>query len=643
MRTPHWLVSLLLVLGVGVGLGYSMVPVRESARPAVETHEQPDAEMSRMTAPLPASADPAEPSVPATPVAPDHDPLIEALKQWGLADLEPMPGSITARAVNADGMPLAGVRIELYPILPWGRSSGRADIWAPEDEFWRSLAENNLGTAKTMVQLRRHSQALETDARGEAVFSGLVDVPYRMGAALPGHALTAQGPTEALKPGDSVTWGVRPHGGLRVTVEAPADAGPLRVFARYADYAEPTTLELLPGEIAELRLRPGDWTVRAHARDGRHTCEAVKVTVPDDGELAPLTLRLNAVARVRVRVKFTGGVPQWNECVLLAPVRAELADAEHFDERRRLATPLEQLYQQPHEYQAADLAPGPYLVQVALTQGQSEIRRVDAVAGTNTIEVEFSAPGETAGIVCEVEGPPDRGQPGALYFEALTAAKDGRASADHVRRVWKLSSGRYLLLGAEGATAIRATWHPLGTITREVGRSTLRFHFESPFELQVRLEGRPETLNRHVQAYLKWLDTGNAESGSFTRADKSEKFKGQPGRVELQVEHPEFYGMLLARKVLTLRAGETREVTLRLPEMFELVIEAPAEEVYELKLQPAGEDSREYRLQFGQDGRCILPHVPTGSYTLKYRLRSRPRDELQRSVTVQGNTTTRLR
>lgn len=643
MRTPHWLVSLLLVLGVGVGLGYSMVPVRESARPAVETHEQPGAEMSRMTAPLPASADPAEPSVPATPVAPDHDPLIEALKQWGSAELAAVAGSITARAVNADGMPLAGVRIELYPILPWGRSSGRVDLWAPEDEFWRSVAENNLGTAKTMVLLRRHSQTLETDARGEAVFSALVDVPYSMQAQLPDSVLQAQGPTEQLKPGDSVTWNVWVHGGVRVTVEAPADAGTLRVVARYADYAEPTTLELSPGETADLRLKPGDWSVQARAKDGRHASSPATVTVKDDGEFEPLTLRLKAVAQVRVLVKFAGGVPQWNERVLLAPVRAELTDAEHFDQRRRHATPLEQLYQQPHEYQAADLEPGPYLVQVQLAQGQSEIRRVDAKAGSNTIEVEFSAPSETAGILCEVEGPPDRGQPGALYFDALTPAKDGRVWPERLHRVWKLSSGRYLLLDAEGATAISATWYPLGTITQEVGRSTLRFRFESPFELDVRLEGRPEKLNEHVKAYLNWLDTGNAGSGSFTRTDKSEKFRGQPGRVELRVEHAEFYGMVLVRQELTLRAGETRQVTLRLPEMFELVIEAPADDVYEMKLQSAGDNSREFRLGFGQDGRCILPHVPAGSYTLRYRLRSRPRDELQKSITVQGNTTTRLK
>lgn len=643
MRTPHWLVSLLLVLGVGVGLGYSMVPVRESARPAVETHEQPGAEMSRMTAPLPASADPAEPSVPATPVAPDHDPLIEALKQWGSAELAAVAGSITARAVNADGMPLAGVRIELYPILPWGRSSGRVDLWAPEDEFWRSVAENNLGTAKTMVLLRRHSQTLETDARGEAVFSALVDVPYSMQAQLPDSVLQAQGPTEQLKPGDSVTWSVRALGGLRVTVEAPADAGTLRVVARHADYAEPTTLELSPGETADLRLKPGDWSVQARAKDGRYTCEAVTVTLPDDGELVPLTLQLKAVARVRVLVKFTGGVPLWNEHVRLAPVRAELTDAEHFDERRRLATPLEQLYQRPHEYLTADLEPGPYLLRVELAQGQSETRRVEVVAGSNTVEFEFSAPAETAGILCEVEGPPDTGKPGALDFDALTSAKDGHVWSNRVHRVWKLSSGRYLLLDAEGATAISATWYPLGTITQEVGRSTLRFRFESPFELDVRLEGRPEKLNEHVKAYLNWLDTGNAESGSFTRTDKSEKFRGQPGRVELRVEHPEFNGMVLVRQELALRAGETREVTLRLPEMYELVIEASADEVYELNLQTAGDESRKHILRLDEEGRCILPHVPAGSYTLRYRLRSRPRVELQKSITVQGNTTTRLK
>lgn len=643
MRTPHWLVSLLLVFGVGVGLGYSVTPAPDYVAPAVEPLEQKAAETPRTAAPLPEISGATEPPAPAQPEATGTDPLIEALKQWGLSDLAAVTGSIAARAVDAEGQPLAGVRIELYPRLPWGRSSGRVDVWAQEDQFWRSVAENNLGTAKSMVLLRRHSQTLETDARGEAVFSGLVDVPYSMRAQFPDSVLMAQGPTEQLKPGDSVTWSVRAYRGVRVKVEAPADAGPLRVVARYADDADPTTLELAPGEIADLRLKPGDWSVQARAKDGRHTCDAVTVTVPDDGELAPLTLRLKPVARVRVLVKFTGGVPLWNEYVRLAPVRAELTDAEHFDERRRLAAPLEQLYQRPHEYLTADLEPGPYLVRVELAQGQSETRRVEANAGSNIIEVEFSAPAETAGIVCEVEGPPDRGKPGALYFDALTPAKDGWVRPERLHRVWKLSSGRYLLLGAEGATAISTTWHPLGTITREVGRSTLRFRFELPFELQVRLEGHPEELNGRVQAYLKWLDAGNAESGSFTRADKSEKFKGQPGRVELRVEHPEFYGMVLVRQELTLRAGEARAFTLRLPEMFELVIEAPADEVYEMKLQPAGDDSREFRLGFGQDGRCILPHVPAGSYTLKYRLRSRPQEELRRSLTVQGNTTTRLK
>jgi len=354
-------------------------------------------------------------------------------------------------------------------------------------------------------------------------------------------------------------------------------------------------------------------------------------------------LRLRPVARVRVLVKFTGGVPEWKERVRLAPVRAELNDVEHFDERRRLATPLEHLFQQPHDYQTTDLEPGSYLVQVELSQGQSEIRRVEAVPGATTVEVEFCAPSETAGIVCEVQGPPNMGEPRALYFSALMPAKDGQVWPGGIHRVWKLSSGRYLLLGAEGVTAISATWYPLGTITQEVGRSTLRFRFESPFELDVRLEGRPGQLISYLPARLKWLDHGNEASNSFAMDDDRMKFTGQPGRVVLCVQHPELYGILLVREELTLRAGETREITLRLPEMFELVIEAPADEVYELRLQPAGDESWEHTLRLDEDGRCILPHVPAGSYTLKYRLRSRPRDELRRSVTVQGNTTTRLK
>lgn len=645
MRTAFWLVIVALAFGLGVGAGALILPADSKPPTTIgdssEAAEQPNKPQTALPADLPREelVRPGAPR-PDFPTSSD-DPLLQVLKGLEFEQVKTVEGSITASVTDEDGKPMAGIELRLYPSFPHERQNRPYNYYGSEEEFWESVHNGLSKQAESVIRMWRNKLTATTDVEGRVEFSPLLNVAYSMRFAEEGLGIKPDREPYWIKPGDHVNWGFPARSVVRVTVEPCTGVSSLRINATAPPQGVDNHAEngAKPGESVEFKLRSGTWEISASANKGSLITDVVRVEVEDNGPPQEVTLRLRPVARIRVELIYAGGTPSSGANVWYAPVRADLNDEDHFDTRRNLAVVMQNAAGWHH---ATGLEPGDYIVRAGV-QGFVQTRRIAAVAGENVVQFEFNAPAASEGIECVVEYPEGTERP-RFYFEAEIqyAKTSDHLHHDRVHDFWQLAENSYLLTDLwrrenTRVVAVSVNCPGLGEQRREVTRGkgeVLRFRFESPATLKVAVQDIPQNLGKYVSVRV-------GEKSEYMWND-TVSFDGmQPGTMDVTLRYSRLDQFVLARTTCNLRAGETREISLTMPPMFELVIEADRGE-YSLSTITLQEDeTQSAHISQDRDGCCILPYIPAGTYTVIYYKRSTGKHK-ERTITVRSNTTVRI-
>ena len=656
MRTPHWIGIVVIALIVGGAFGYVMKPVG-SVSPEIQAGDPPIvADRTTETKSKPAlpvdEGTESEKQPPAvstnksydreSSVDPEDDLLLRALQS-----IEPLPAitgdrTITGYVRTPDGDPVAGVRITA--IQKQGFSyPGHPEFESAEDpRLWEFLAEHTRIRVRQELYPFRSSPSVQTNEEGYYELAGLAEKNARVRAVIAGYHLKAQGRTY-VKPDAQLDWVASRAGSISVTVTGASEdeAGSLRVYFRSA-VVEADSQKVKLAEPKSFELGEGTWEVWAEDRQSKLSSDVTTVKV--EAETGPIVVQLvlKTPPDIELKVVTEGGQLLGGFRVLAAPFRADLLPEEHFDERRRMTTRLG-LVTEDGVYRSAVLDPGEYVLGVQNNGTVLATTRIALGDHRAYSSIKVGVPPAHAGIRCVVKVPAGE-KTSRLRFSIYV-----NETAQVPVQTWEMDDGSFLLVPQREfhadveSISVEAYLQSFGTQYRAASAlkgSVVEFTFEAPAELFLKITNVPEGLARDLAINYRLPNGRNSwrNPGSWGRRPKTDEGEiliqagmVQPGSYEYWIQAGHRNGTPeLARTSFVVEAGEDTVVEMRLVDLYEVTLEASGVEVYTWMslLWEEHPEERGTSLHMDDDGTCIIPYLPAGTYTIKYRVNvSEPREK----------------
>lgn len=662
MRTPYWIGIVVLALILGAVVGYALKPVKGLALAAERDSSLPRVAQRECDGPLNDTATPhrEEPGTPSPvpdeqkPVSSVYDDLIlQALKS--IEPLETPAGDkkITGYVRTPDGAPVVGAQViaiqqESYTWPRHPRSTS-----AEDPELWEYLVKHTRTHVQRELYPLINNRTATTDADGYYELAGLAEDRANLSARCPGYEIKRQR-RGFIRPDAEVDWVAYRSRVVVVTVSAIGDTAPNNVRLCYkAEAVSEVTKTGKLNEPISASVGEGTWTFWATDRDNLWRSEQVELQIGSDGTSLELVLNLEPPRRLSIKVESSGGRPQQGYSVYYAKFRDDLTVEEHFDPRRRMVEDIR--FRGEGLYQTGALSPGTYAVGVL--DGNSLVDATRLIIEDSEAEYTFKThcPSLSDGIRCVVEAPDGYEIRNPNFSIVLNELSNMGV------QVWLLDDGSYLLIPMKpdlediDNIAVQLDLPNLGTGFADCSSLTaasVTLRFDEGAKVDVRITNLPD----HEQSKLaiSWVQPGRRKvwrhvvtrraSGTEDEPEALESLgELQPGTYEISIR---LAGRIsvpdLAVASVKVESGQDQVINLKLVDLYEVILEASGVEVYTwmtLNWDGAIERAR-HNLHMDDDGKCIIPLVPAGTYTVKYLVDRF--DEREKTFTVKGNSTVYL-
>jgi hypothetical protein len=406
-------IGVVLALAVGLGVGYLLGASGGTVPPARA-----------------ASSAPPEPS----PESRGRTPFEEALPAFPSGPVERGTGTITGRALRADGAPLSGVTVRGTP------SPVRRD---PDEGVRRLVADLEA----------RHAGIVEavTGSDGGYTLAGLAGRPYDVSARLAGYRFTSDVPR--ARPGGTVNFRAQEALEISFDVTMP-DGTPAPDATIHLKAGGRTTAYAWSREAPRVLLPLGNFL--CFAEHGEGSCRSEETPLLVRAPAPPMVfLRLNGRTGLRGAV-FFGKDLMFEDVSVKAmtftgrdpPDPARLEDADgHSD----WATA-----DRGFRYQLLDLPPGRYLVGVEIQSTIVATKVVDVGDGIGTCDFVIEALDPSLFVVVRVLDP--KGDPVADPTFELGYRSEGSSSSSGGNEFPMQPDGSYLVVHHSSGRKPGGTW-----------------------------------------------------------------------------------------------------------------------------------------------------------------------------------------
>lgn len=661
MRMPHWIaaVALALVAGALIGWFAGASSNQEARRPApppslgcngLDTQPSP-APIPEKT-PLKATELPAVP----TPVSTETPPPTQAAGQdWTQLKIPTLvrgDGTFLVRVQDPLGQPIEGIEVSLR--MQIDPSFTRQ---VPRTEFESDDEYIDARIKREYVSLKLEQQATLTqssNAEGRIEFGELPGTRCHLNAKPVGYLIDGhtQSLSRSANVGEEFTLILVRAAAVTVTVAGAPEGseGRSRVQWEPADGSGTSGSAAYLGKALVVSVLPGAYEFIAHMDNPLMRSDPVALSVGESDVSILLTLTPRVRREIVVQIDYTGGEPLAGFTVVSAPARPELRHEEHLDRRRLMTTNMKRDPGPGYRmYRSGELEPGAYVV--GILDGSAVLRTALVNLGeTGASHVfEMAAPGPSDGVTCIVRLPEGAGEV-APAFDIRVNAGNGLS-----KRTWKLREDAWLLVPTGGlpkqvnSISVEARIAGLGGQSCEISGITgtvAEFTFAHPSRLTLKITNVPEALRRELSIGCQPPD-GRATSTDTRR--NNPVYQGdqvmvawgpvQAGSYEFWISRRSNASPELVRGTIRMDTGKDSVLELKLADMYEVTIEQSGVQVgNSMTLHWTGQ-TRGTGIRMGADGKCIVPFLPAGSYTLKYTVNREPREQ---AFSISGNSTVYL-
>lgn len=527
-------------------------------------------------------------------------------------------GTITGTVKTDDGKPLRDVMVRAT--LRWRRSGRSYWQWQgapPED----SLEETVRRTVEYYHRRRGTRRDATTAADGSYTVEGLVESErYNLQAYLPDYKLTARSGHQAYEvaPGARIDFVAKPVARLHVDVVLPDGSRPERAHLTFRQKNRSETAQWDLG-YPTVGVTPGTYALTATLDgDSDYTAEPVEVEVFHDKPNPPVTIHMRSQPGIRATVKLPEGAT-----VQYLEVRA-------IKMRPGEPPPLDRLrdgkssYLGHGSYTFKDLAPGRYLVAVALTDTVLDSRTVDVTDHMVRCDFDIKEFNSADFLSVRVLGPDGKPVPEVRFTTAYRTKTSSSSRGGYAIAL----KGRYLVAhhkgdAAGGTNYVTARSDKYGTKEIAYSRAKTR-------ELEIRF-GAPAKLTVTVTGYTGStqgkLAVGLARKGAQRhRAYRKEQKVPANGTLTLGPTEAGEYELRLYVQVgrhsrlrvsatpITLSAGDNT-ATVAAPRLYALtIVVADGRGQVQIAPDPRGAGSFHAYQSLGKTGRVTFQNLVAGRY-----------------------------
>jgi hypothetical protein len=651
VRSPHWIAAIAISLAVGAAFGWFAGASSIPETPRFVAANTPDLNLD----PAPEHAAPLAVVKPPDP-RPQPEPAVaepEAAPKLSWQDvvipaLTRGEGEVVVRTQDPLGNPVQGIEVALRMQL--GTEAGRAPVRADFDD------EDTYIDARIRHEYRRlklEQQATLTgssDAEGRIKFTELPGTTCTVSSSPAGYLVDGrvQSMSQQVKVGDELVIMLVRACTITIDVSGLPESAAGRCSVRWKGAPGLDGGTSYNGRSIDVRVLPGEYGFTAYLTNPAMESPTVELTAADTPLSIELTLAPATKREITVNIRYEGGEPLQSYTVIYAPARTELRPEEHLDKRRRLTRNMrgDKAFR---VYRSGDVEPGDYVVGVM--DGDTVLACAQVSVGEDGVahEFELHAPGGADGVTCFVQLPQGAApaQPQFRLFANANSEIGGR-------RVWLLRENTYLVTAGNaprpGGLSIEATVSGLGTRSCEISSlvgTTAEFVFNAASRLTLRIRNLPQALRDEITIGLRGPSgrNGTVERGTPVYQD-GDMFvvlgSVQPGTYEFWVLPRRGSTPEIARAATSVEDGKDCVHELVVYDLYEITLEPSGITVADrMSLHWAGQGEKGgVGLRLGRDGKCIVPFLPAGTYTVKYSVNQR--EAREKAFTVSSNATVYL-
>lgn len=616
--------ALALLIGIGTGLLAGRLVDEEPAptlQPAAPRTDQAAVAAGERVEPARVVPSPAEPLQ-------GEDPALSRLiEEAGRFDLPAKKGRISGRVTDELGRGLGSVVFTLRARFTaeqsrlWTRAPGDEDLRGQVVVYLRHLARTEATTFK-----------VTSDEAGQFAFEDVPDLEYELFADAADYQVSAA-VRGTLRLGGSRNFRAEWRGRIRVTVQGlDGQAGlPVEIVGKNGPDAGDWPHHWSP-DRPEIKLPAGRWLLRARAGEGARQVESTEVEIEHAvGRPVPEVVLQMAAERSIIH----GKVLVESEIPFVGSVF--LFEAAEFDDpgqrRRSRLRPVRVGGNEGLEFAFPDRKPGRYVIALMLGHARAhETPEVaipfDYVGGVVQRDLTYEGPAEEQRLRVRVFGPDGE----AFAGRQLQLRLETERSSGPVALSWPVATGVWeavirlpesLPVDAARSSTMTIAASPGNDRSME-GRATFRYGLTREVDIRLveaeafklRLIGLDPDLGSYRVLLGRRRGSGFTieEELTFDRNGEAPELKLRPGTLDymlwLDVGSAMTGRSQIDQGSITLESGKV--ATFRVPELHDLVVRSkPGERI---RLESSTNSWLGRGGLCGDDGRCLLRHLPRGRY-----------------------------
>ena len=601
-------VALIVMLGVGIGVGYLLWGGQASSARRVADRTTFEMDQAR----------------PGRAAAPD---LRAALASIALPPVETGTGSITGTVTSKNGTPMEGVVVRAMPNIPRKRlSEPKIGIGLPPD---RELEEIVRERVVRILGARRRRVFAGTGPDGRYELTELADREYTVRPFHNGFVfLPARGSKAShARPGATVDFVADPVVEVRVTPLLPDGSEPetATLIIRVEMGQWPWNLVWSRGDPT-VNLRPGRHEFMARVGD-HYRSPRVEAVVTAEGPPPDVKLTLESCTAISGHVRMPDGEETHSikVYVLQVPSRRKPKADLLLSAGRKIGVASHDAY---HFY-LGDAKPGTYAVGAGWHADRIDIVELAEVSqGTTKVDLCLPPVDPKEYVLVRVLGPEGRPVKCASISTTCSQTSFSRSGSYWIRR----TDGSYWVAHADWVErsgerdentryAVRISVNEYGErqVTYRPGEDAeVTVRLDSPTSLEIVLGGYADS---ELQGLLRLRVIQDSKTKAYT-SPRSPDWKGravfplQPGPYEILLysKISERAWAVASRMLVTVSAGENH-VALPLPRLHTLTVIVP-ERATLLYLRPSDRTPDYFTVHrvVGKDRKVVVDRLPAGEY-----------------------------